>query len=336
MNEGRRAWRGLGTGVVVLTTEAAATAAAAGAVASVLAEVDATYSRFRHDSELSRLNRQSGRPVRVSPLLYRAVAEALRASRLTDGAVDPTVGRALRLIGYEKDFALVAQDGGPLPLVAQRIPGWQVVQLSPAARTVRVARSVELDLGSTGKALAADLAAAAALAAAGGAGVLVSLGGDIAVAGEPPEGGWRVLAAEDSAERPDGEGQTVSIREGGMATSSTTVRRWRRGEQLLHHIVDPATGLPVEPHWRTVTVCAASCLDANIAATASVVMGGRALPWLEGQGLDAQLVGPEGQVVRTGRWPAQRDGRRVTGSQGAGGHGRLMSTGTVESRGGRP
>jgi thiamine biosynthesis lipoprotein len=310
----QRAWRALGTGVLVLTTQPEGAGPAARAVARVLAEVDACYSRFREDSELSRLNRQSGKPVRVSPLLYRAVTEALRASRLTGGAVDPTVGATLRLIGYDKEFSLIDQGGGPL-VAAERIPGWQVVQLLPALQSISVPRCVELDLGSTGKALAADLAAAEAMAAAGSGGVLVGLGGDIAVAGGAPEGGWRVLAAEDSALPPSSQGQTVSISAGGLATSSITVRRWRRGEQLYHHIVDPATGLPAASPWRTVSVYAASCLDANIAATAAIVLGTRALPWLEANGLDARLVAIDGSVIRSCRWPADRPAEPVTTSQ---------------------
>ncbi len=310
----QRAWRALGTGVLVLTTQPEGAGPAARAVARVLAEVDACYSRFREDSELSRLNRQSGKPVPVSPLLYRAVTEALRASRLTGGAVDPTVGATLRLIGYDKDFSLIDQGGGPL-VPAERIPGWQVVQLLPALQSISVPRGVELDLGSTGKALAADLAAAEAMAAAGSGGVLVGLGGDIAVAGGAPEGGWRVLAAEDSALPPSSQGQTVSISAGGLATSSITVRRWRRGEQLYHHIVDPATGLPAASPWRTVSVYAASCLDANIAATAAIVLGTRALPWLEANGLDARLVAIDGSVIRSCRWPADRPAEPVTTSQ---------------------
>jgi len=323
MSTGRRGWRALGTNVLVLTTDAGAADDAARAVTAVLVDVDRTYSRFREDSELTRLNRVSGRSVQVSPLLYMAVAEALRGGRLTDGAVDPTVGRALRMIGYERDFSLLAPSGGPLQLSAERVPGWQVVDLASATRTVTVPRGVELDLGSTGKALAADLSAAAAIAAVGRGGVLVSLGGDISVMGEPPEGGWRVLVAEDSAEPPDGAGQTVAIADGGLATSSTTVRRWRRGEQLLHHIVDPATGRPAAPGWRTVTVSAASCVDANIAATASIVLGAAAVPWLEARGLDARLVAVDGRISRTGRWPGEVEA--VTGSKGGGRHDDLMT-----------
>lgn len=295
-------WRALGTSVVVLTTDYLRAWAAAAAVEDVLVDVDETYSRFRTDSELSSLNARAGRSVRVSPLLERAITAALRGARLSQGAVDPTVGQAIRRIGYEQDFALVPATGRPLYLSVQRVPGWQVVELDPISHRVRVPAGCELDLGSTGKALAADLAAEAAHREAGG-GVLVGLGGDIATAGVAPAGGWGILAAEDSAERPDGAGQTVRIAAGALATSSTTVRRWARGERVLHHIVDPASGLPARGPWRTATVAAATCVDANIAATAAIVRGEAAIPWLEEHRLDARLIREDGAAVHVGRWP---------------------------------
>jgi thiamine biosynthesis lipoprotein len=295
-------WHALGTSVRVLTTAYDRAWAAAATVEEVLNDVDETCSRFRADSELSRLNARAGTTVSVSPLLERAIATALRGARLSGGAVDPTVGQAIRRIGYEQDFALVPATGRRLYLSVQRVPGWQAVELDLATHRVRVPAGCELDLGSTGKALAADLAAEAAQAAAGG-GVLVGLGGDIATAGTAPPGGWNVLAAEDCRERPDGEGQTVGVAAGALATSSTTVRRWVRGKRSLHHIVDPATGLPAQGPWRTATVAAATCVDANIAATAAIVRGEAAIPWLEDYRLDARLVRADGAVVRVGRWP---------------------------------
>ena len=177
--------------------------------------------------------------------------------------------------------------------------------LDRAARMVRVPRDVELDLGSTGKGLAADLGAAAALAVAGpGAGVLVSLGGDIATAGRAPEGGWRILAAEDSAASPEGDGEVVTIARGAVATSSTTVRRWRGADgTTVHHIVDPRTGLPADTPWRTATVVADTCEAANAASTAAIVLGHAAPAWLEAAGLPARLVGVDGVVHRLAGWP---------------------------------
>ncbi len=113
-----------------------------------------------------------------------------------------------------------------------------------------------------------------------------------------------MLVTDDHAAGPDAPGQTISIESGGLATSGTTVRRWRRGETTLHHIVDPTRGRPAVPCWRTVSVTAASCVDANIASTASIVRGGSAPRWLAERGLCARLVRGDGGVVRVGDWPA--------------------------------
>jgi thiamine biosynthesis lipoprotein len=297
----------LGGSVRVIVTRPERLAAAKAAVDRCLREIDQAASRFREDSELSRLNASPETEVRVSPLLARAIGEALRGARLTGGAVDPTVGQAVKLSGYDGDFASVPADGLPLELVVRRVPGWQAVQFDPELRAVRVPRGVELDLGATAKALASDLAAAAALEAAGAGGVLVSLGGDIAVVGAPPPGGWIVQVSEDSG-APIAPGQeTVAITTGGMATSSTTVRRWTRGGVVLHHIIDPATGLPASGPWRTATVVAANCVDANIASTAAIVMGVHAAAWLEAAGLPGRLVDRSGAVHRTAGWPVPGD-----------------------------
>ena len=248
------------------------------------------------------LNARPDQVTIISPLLAQAIAAALRGAELTDGAVDPTVGAAIRLAGYDGDFASVEPRGGPLRLVAQRIPGWQAIRFSAATRSIVIPRGVELDLGATAKALASDLAAAAAHNAAGG-GVLVSLGGDIAVAGDAPPGGWLVQASEDSASPISEAEETISIANGGVATSGTTVRRWVRGCTVLHHIVDPATGMPAESCWRSGTVVAASCVDANIASTAAIVMSEQAPAWLELNRLAARLVHRDGTVLRTPGWP---------------------------------
>ncbi|HZS14496.1 MAG TPA: FAD:protein FMN transferase [Candidatus Dormibacteraeota bacterium] len=296
--------RALGTSLRVVATDAALLDAARRAVDRVVDEIDATCSRFREDSEISALHRRAGREVRVSPLLMQALRAALRGARLSGGAVDPTVGSAVRRIGYEGDFATVARDGAPLRLTVTPVPGWRQIRLDAGARSAFIPEGVELDLGSSAKALAADLAAAAAHAAMGAGGVLVSLGGDIAVAGSAPEGGWVIQAAEDSNAAVDDSAESIAIRSGGVATSSTTVRAWRRGGVALHHIVDPATGLPVQGPWRTVTVVAADCLDANIAATGAIVRGEAALAWLGELGLPSRLVTHAGEVVRVAGWPA--------------------------------
>ncbi len=295
--------RALGGLLRVVVTRPSRLSAAKAAVDRFLEEIDAAASRFRADSELSLINASPGREIRVSPLLGRAIAEALRGARLTGGAVDPTVGLAVRLSGYDTDFAAMPADGRAIALVVERVPGWRAIRYHDPTRTLWLPRGVELDLGSTAKALASDLAATAALEAAAAGGALVSLGGDIAVAGEAPPGGWQIQVSEDSGAAISQGEETICITDGGVATSSTSVRRWTRGGVVLHHIIDPATGLPAAGPWRTATVVAGSCVDANVASTAAIVMGDAAAGWLDELMLPARLVGRDGAIHRTAHWP---------------------------------
>ncbi|MER5276235.1 FAD:protein FMN transferase [Streptomyces sp. NPDC002809] len=299
-------WRALGTSVRLVTTDPAALGSCRRLLARHLAEVDAACSRFRQDSELVAVDNSAGRPVEVGPLLAEALAVALRAAEATDGAVDPTVGSAMNALGYDRDFSRLPPDVRTALPAARPVPGWRLVTLDRTAGTVTVPPGVRLDLGATAKAWAADTAAAK-LAEAVGCGVLVSLGGDTAVAGPPPGGGWRVRVQDATGpvdEMPArGPSTTIRIRGGGLATSGTTARRWRRGGEELHHIVDPRTGLPARGPWRTVSVAAATCADANAAGTAALVNGAGAEHRLARLGLPARLVANDGTVVTTPGWP---------------------------------
>jgi thiamine biosynthesis lipoprotein ApbE len=279
------------------------------AVRGELEAIDEACSRFRPDSELSHLNARAGRPTPVGPLLLEALELALRAAALTDGAVDPTVGESLRIAGYDRDWSQVGEDPAPrqagIEVRLRRLAGWRTVRLDPESKTVMIPAGVSLDLGATAKAWAADRAAAAAREA-GARGVLVAIGGDIALAGEPPSGGWLVRVAEDHRGALDAPGQTITLNGGGLATSSTTVRRWKRDGTQMHHIIDPATGLPARAPWRTASVAAASCADANIAATAALVRPAGAPEWLSAQHLPARLVAHDGEVLCIAGWPAQQ------------------------------
>ena len=297
-------WPALGSTAELLVADPAALAPARRVVEHELAAIDAACSRFRPDSELCGLNARSGGSVRVSPLLAEAVEAALRVAAATGGDVDPTVGTALRFAGYDRDVALLADTGAPgWAASAVPAPGWRRVRVDRRAGIVEAEAGVELDLGASAKALAADRAARAA-AADTGSPVLVNLGGDLALGGEAPPNGWAVRVTEDHAAGFTAPGQTVLLRAGGLATSSTTVRRWRRGGRPVHHIIDPSTGLPARVTWRTVSVAAASCVDANAASTAAVIRGPGARPWLEHLGLPARLVAADGATVTVGAWPA--------------------------------
>jgi thiamine biosynthesis lipoprotein len=297
-----RRWAALGTSVVVAVTEPGALPAAAEAVDAEVRALDLACSRFRADSDLSRLNAAAGAPVLVSLLLAEAIRVALRAARLTAGDVDPTVGAAMAAIGYDADYASLPADGPACPAAGVPAGHWEEVVVDVLGM-VRIPVGTSLDLGATAKALGADRAAAAAHAACG-SGVLVSLGGDISVAGACPAAGWPIRIADDHGAPEAAPGQHIAIRSGGLATSSTTVRRWRRSGVEMHHIVDPRTGAPAESPYRTVSVAAATCVDANIASTAAIVRGSRAIGWLESGGLPARLVTRAGDVVHLNGWPA--------------------------------
>ena len=303
-------WRALGTRVDLLVADGDLELARK-AVVAVLAEVDLSLSRFRSDSELTVVNAAGGRPTTISPLLYRAISAALNAARQTDGLVDPTIGRSMRLVGYDLDFSQIGDSPGRPPVRFESVAGWRVVELNPSLRTVQLPPGVELDLGSTGKALAADLAAAAAREATGRGGVLVSLGGDIAVAGRAPDDGWPVLIAEDSDVPADAAGQVIALHDGAIATSSATVRRWLRAGVPVHHLLDPRTGRPADGAWRTASVMAATCLDANTVATATIVAGAPVLGWLASLGVAARLVTSDGSVQTVGPWPEVAVGAAV-------------------------
>jgi thiamine biosynthesis lipoprotein len=255
-----------------------------------LAAVELACSRFRPDSEILAA---AGRTSRVSPLLAELVAVALDAARRTDGTVDPTVGAVLSGLGYDRDLALVTAAGaGPAVFAA---PNWRAVKLRD--RELTVPHGVTLDLGATAKAFAADRCAR--LVAETGTGVLVALGGDIATRGTAPDGGpWRVLV-QDGIDEP---GCTVALPSGAaLATSSTLSRQWG----TLHHIVDPRTCRPAERVWRTVSVAAPTCVDANTMSTASVVLGARAVAWLRLRAATARLVPAAGEpIVTVGGWPS--------------------------------
>ncbi|HXW87395.1 MAG TPA: FAD:protein FMN transferase [Streptosporangiaceae bacterium] len=300
-----------GTTAVLVVTSAQAVGEARSVADGLLADVDLACNRFRPDSELSRLNAAGGRSMPVSQTLADLLAAALRAARITGGDVDPTCGSALLALGYDRDFPQVqaaARGAGVAPAAAAvgPVPGWRCVHLDRSSHRVMITGGARLDLGATAKAWAADRCADQ-IAARLGCGVLVSLGGDVAVAGPPPPGGWRIRVTDDQAAPASVPGQTVSIGSGGLATSSTTIRSWALGHRRVHHIIDPATGGPAVSCWRTVSVAAGTCTDANIASTAAIIRGPAAPGWLHDLGLPARLVRHDGSTVTTAGWPGDGD-----------------------------
>jgi thiamine biosynthesis lipoprotein len=236
------------------------------------------FSRFRADSELNRVNRSESRVVVVSDLFARVLRAALAAAHSTNGLVDPTLGAAIEAAGYDRDFSLLANDARPPgPAVRGRRDS---VRLS--GRLLSRPPGIALDLNGVVKALAVD----SALELITGDG-LVAAGGDLAARGGanvglPGAGALHLIA-------------------GGVATSGTTKRHWRRGGELQHHLIDPGSGRPARSRWDEVTVAADSCLAADVAAKAAFLLSDEGPGWLDERGLPGRFRAG-GELVVNDAW----------------------------------
>ena len=321
-------WSALGTYAQLVVDDGVDDRAALVVARQIVDAVDASCSRFRPDSDLSRASAAAGTWVEVDPLLVRAVDAAIEAARWTGGLVDPTLGRALVELGYDRDLDLVR--AGPSPrtggsptggstAAGARAEGRTVLRTTPHERRlasggweeletdlagwIRVPAGCSLDLGATGKAFAADLVANAVVLAVGGS-VVVSLGGDVAAVCQDGRTSWPVLVSDTAGPDLDVAGETVMLGTGGLATSSIRHRRWTHDGAAVHHILDPRTGRPAATTVASATVRAPSCVEANAASTAAVILGDDASGWLEERGLDAVLVDQDGRSSRYGGWSA--------------------------------
>jgi FAD:protein FMN transferase len=289
----------LADGLPATAEPAAATAERAEhVVRDLMGEVSEAASRFRPDSDVSRVNAGSGRLVPVRRLAVELVDVAVAAARRTHGACDPTVGHHVLAAGYDADIDAVrlrvATPAGDETAADRAAADWAAVRVDRELGRVGVPSGLGLDLGATAKAWTAD-EAAARLVRALGAAALVALGGDVAVSGQGA--GWPVAVSEHE----DGPGDVVTLVRGGIATSSTRGRRWATPTGEAHHLIDPRTGLPVDGPYRTATVLAESCAEANALSTAALVWGEAALDRLAPYA--ARLVHTDGRVVTTPRWP---------------------------------
>ncbi|HEY3207627.1 MAG TPA: FAD:protein FMN transferase [Gaiellaceae bacterium] len=266
----RSSFRSMGTDVVV-----------GGAKPRELAEVEAlferwerTFSRFRTDSELNRVNASEQPFIGLTPLFAEALSAALAVAARTNGLVDPTLGVAIEAAGYDRDFASVADD--PRPAGRPVTGAWRSVRL--AGTLLFRLPGTKLDLNGVVKAMVAD----AALELLAGDGY-VSAGGDVAARGD-------VIVGLPG-------GGALALRSGGIATSGTTRRRWRRAGRLQHHLLDPRTGLPSRSRWREVTVAASGCLEADVAAKAAFLLSGDGPDWLDERRLPGRFVAEDGIVA---------------------------------------
>lgn len=294
-------WRDWSCGIRLAVTDDAVLAQARRHLSELMGDVERAASRFLPTSDVGLVNAAAGQLVPVSRRTVALVDVALDAAADTSGLVDPTVGRHLVAAGYDGDIEsvrarLVITDDTVRP----RRADWRSVQVDHDLARVGVPRGLALDLGATAKAWTAD-AAAHAIAATFGTGVLVELGGDIAVAGSGSRP-WQVLVSERAGE----SGEQVGLSHGGITTSSASVRSWRTSAGTAHHIIDPRTGAPADGPWRTVTVWAHSAVEANTASTAAIILGAAATSFLDERGHAARLVHRDGHVETVGAWPVAR------------------------------
>ena len=265
---------------------------------AVFTEWDERFSRFRADSELSRLNARAGRETEVSRSMFAAVEAASDAARATDGLFDPLLGRRMVELGYDRTFTQLPAHRSALTLGPWAAGAWRSLALNPIRHTVTLPAGTALDLGGIAKGMAVD-AALHRLVAAGFPYAAVNAGGDMAVHGTPPGMSAWPIAIELGAERD----RVVMLPSGALATSSVLRRRWRTNGTEQHHLLDPRSGLPSLSGVVQASVAAASCRQAEVAAKAALLSGPvGGMDFLERHGLAGLLLTDDGAEWRAGSW----------------------------------
>jgi FAD:protein FMN transferase len=293
----RREFHAMGTTVTVIAPDGTAAVAAARA-ADLFESWEACLSRFRPDSELSRLNASGGRETAVGPLLIDVVDTAVRAARATSGLFDPTLLRPLVAAGYDRTFEDVPADGPDGAVDPGSTGGWRRLTIDRRRGTVTLPPGAGIDVGGIAKGMAVD-AAVADLAASGILPVAVDAGGDLAVRGLPP--GLRTWPIQ--VELPEGRHRVVAIAGGALATSSVGRRRWTRGGQERNHLIDPRTAVPVASDGWSATVAADTCARAEVAAKVALLLGSDAAgAFLVRHGLTGLFVRRDGTQLAMGTW----------------------------------
>jgi thiamine biosynthesis lipoprotein len=281
-------------------------------VRTLFAHWEQTLSRFLPESELSRLNQLAGNAVVVSELLFTVLCESLTAARVTGGLYDPTLLNQLVHSGYDRTFDKLP---ATLPAAERTIsPGgrWRDIHVNHTLRLVTLPAGIGVDFGGIAKGMAVDTALEQ-LRLEGIQTALVNAGGDLAVLGVPPrEQQWSLEI----------QGKTrswvIPFRHGTLATSGVARRRWRQGTQERHHLVDPRTGLPAQSGLWSVTVAAARCEQAEVAAKVAFLLGAeQGSEFLRRYALSGLLVREDGTWMAVGSWPRKamlhNDNEGVTG-----------------------
>jgi thiamine biosynthesis lipoprotein len=289
--------------IVTIGDDAATTPATSEAVVDLLAHLEACWSRFVPDSDVSRLNLAGGHPVPVDPSTITLVATMIEAWRSTEQRFDPTTLPALMAAGYRSSIddprRITIMPTGALRFDDCGVdrPTLDDVDIDLDAGTIRLPIGLTIDAGGIGKGLAADLAIDLALRS-GSESALVSIGGDIAASSRDRDSGWRVVIEHPDTDRaPVG---TIAVTGGGVATSSTRSRRWRQGGIERHHLIDPWTGDVSTTDLASVTVVARSGWLAEAHATAAILAGSDSvIDLLEWHELTGVAVTNDGDVLAT-------------------------------------
>ncbi|HEY4032449.1 MAG TPA: FAD:protein FMN transferase [Ktedonobacteraceae bacterium] len=269
-------------------------------VRTLFADWEQTLSRFLLESELTHLNRLSGKSVIVSELLFTVMCRALAAAQATDGLYDPTLLNQLVQLGYDRSF-------DELPAVQSasehlNSPGgrWRDIHIERAVRLVKLPPGINVEFGGIAKGMAVD-AALESLRQEGIDTALVNAGGDLAVLGVPPqENQWPIEV----------QGKTrswvIPLHHGAFATSGVARRRWQQGAYMRHHLIDPRTGLSAQSGLWSVTVAAANCEQAEVAAKVAFLLGvEQGCEFLRRHFLAGLLVQEDGTWMSVGSWPRE-------------------------------
>lgn len=262
--------------------------------------VDRACNRFVTDSEISQLNRAAGQPISYSPTFELCLTTAIRAYEQTQGACSPTVLPSLLALGYSRDFDEIAFDKNIVTSPTTPSLGIDAIDIDRTAKTVRLKDGCELDFGATAKALTCDLVANDL---AEQSGIVVEIGGDVAVRGESPEGLW-AIGVSDTLEGST-QDQRLGLMNAGVATSSRLVRSWMASNHTVNHVINPFTGGCADGPYGTASVVAQSCVEANSYSTAALVWGEEAGYHIAQAGLSARLVRLDGTIDLVGSWPRE-------------------------------
>jgi thiamine biosynthesis lipoprotein len=298
LDEGRAEFHALGTTIEVLTSDPEDLGEVLEHVWNCLDEIDLTFSRFRSDSELNRLEQRGSKPQRASDLFLELVDLAYKATESTGGWFDPTVRDALEASGYDRSIERL-EEIGPGGERAYRPAGeWYLINYDRRRGLIELRDGVRLDFGGIGKGFAVDYTLRTLPPVNGG--VLINAGGDLAVSGPAPAEGWICDVGVTLDSEVD---ETIVLQRGAIATSGLGRRQWQRNGQQLHHLIDPHTGKPGTSPWRIVTVGASSCVAAEVAAKVAWLRGADGPDWLNEIGLSGRFARIDGRVVTVGNWP---------------------------------